>query len=178
MIARRAAIVPALFVVLAAAACSSGGGGSDSSSSRYGGSNSTTTTAAVTTTTAAPAAGAGAAAGATVKVGDTRLGKVVVDSQGRTLYLFGNDQGTVSACGASCRGTWPPVVDGGSKATTGTGLDASKLTTVVQSDGTRQVAYNGHLLYTYAGDRAVGDTNGQGVGGIWFAVTTAGERAA
>ena len=173
MTGRRAVIVSALLVALAAAACSSDGD-STSTSDRYGSSNPTSTTAASTSTTGAPAAAAGPA---TAQVGDTRLGKVVVDAQGRTLYLFGSDQGTTSSCSASCRQTWAPVVDGGSAARAGTGLDAAKLTTVVQADGVRQVAYNGHLLYTYAGDRAAGDTNGQGVGGVWFAVTAAGDRA-
>ena len=102
----------------------------------------------------------------TVKVADSSLGAIVVNGKGMTVYAFDSD-GTntdASQCTGSCASTWPPVEAKKPKA--GKGIDASML--LVNASG--QVSYNGHLLYTYAGDSAPGDTNGDGVGGIWHAM--------
>jgi predicted lipoprotein with Yx(FWY)xxD motif len=104
------------------------------------------------------------------------LGKILVDSQGRTLYLFQKDSGTTSACSGGCAAAWPPLRATG-KPTAGTSLSASKLTTTQRSDGKPQVVYNGHPLYRYSADQKPGDTNGQGInafGAPWFALTSAG----
>jgi predicted lipoprotein with Yx(FWY)xxD motif len=123
----------------------------------------------------APAASTGHAA--TVAVADNAgLGKILVDSQGRTLYLFRADSGTKSACTGACAAAWPPLRASG-KPVAGAGISASKLGTSARSDGKPQVTYNGHPLYLYAGDSNPGDTNGQGLtayGGGWFVLSPAG----
>jgi predicted lipoprotein with Yx(FWY)xxD motif len=108
------------------------------------------------------------------------LGKVLVDSSGRTLYLFGKDRGGRSACSGACAQNWPPAVVSG-KPTSGSGVKASKLGTTTRSDGKRQVTYNGHPLYRFKGDTKAGQANGEGLtafGGIWDVVSPAGSRVA
>ena len=104
------------------------------------------------------------------------LGTILVDSQGRTLYLFEKDSGTKSACFGGCATQWPPLRDSG-KPTAGSGVNASMLGTTNRSDGNPQVTYNGHPLYTFAGDQQPGDTSGQGInafGGSWFVMNSSG----
>ena len=104
------------------------------------------------------------------------LGTVLVDSQGRTIYLFEKDSGTKSSCFGGCASAWPPVRASG-KPTVGSGLNASLVDTTPRSDGQAQVTYNGHPLYLFAGDQSAGQTNGQGLtefGGSWFALSTDG----
>jgi predicted lipoprotein with Yx(FWY)xxD motif len=115
---------------------------------------------------------------ATVDVANTGLGKILVDSQGRTLYLFKKDAGTKSTCVGACATNWPPVRVA-HKPTVSNGLTASKAGTTKRSDGKPEVTYNGHPLYLFAGDKKPGDTSGQGVnafGGGWFAVSPAGSQ--
>jgi predicted lipoprotein with Yx(FWY)xxD motif len=115
---------------------------------------------------------------ATVGVAGTGLGTVLVDSQGRTLYLFAKDQGTTSACSGACATAWPPLRASG-KPVAGTGVKSSLLGTIKRSDGKPQVTYNGHPLYLYVGDQKAGDTSGQGItafGGGWFALTASGSQ--
>ena len=142
-----------------AAACGSSGSGSASASP--------------------PATTAKTASSATVTVANSNLGNVLVDAQGRTLYQFGADMGTSSACSGACATNWPPLVASGA-ATVGNGAKASLLGASTRSDGTQQVTYNGHPLYRFAGDKKAGDTNGQGVnafGGVWHALTATGNQA-
>jgi predicted lipoprotein with Yx(FWY)xxD motif len=116
--------------------------------------------------------------GASVKLASTKLGKVLVDSQGRTLYLFEADKGTMSACGGACASVWPPLTTTG-KPTAGPGLAASKLGTAKRSDGASEVTFNGHPLYTFAGDSAPGQTSGQGLddfGAEWYALSAHGDK--
>jgi predicted lipoprotein with Yx(FWY)xxD motif len=115
---------------------------------------------------------------ATVGVSNSALGKILVDSQGRTLYLFKKDSGTKSACSGACATHWPPLRATG-KPTLGSGLTASKVSTTKRSDGRAQVTYNGHPLYLFAGDQKPGDTTGQGVnafGAGWFVLSPAGTQ--
>jgi predicted lipoprotein with Yx(FWY)xxD motif len=115
---------------------------------------------------------------ATVGVANSVLGKILVDSQGRTLYLFQKDSGTTSACTGACAGAWPPLRANG-KPTAGREASASMLGTGTRSDGKAQVTYNGHPLYLYQGDQKPGDTNGQGItafGATWFALSPAGTQ--
>jgi predicted lipoprotein with Yx(FWY)xxD motif len=110
----------------------------------------------------------------TVRVATTRLGKILVDSRGRTLYLFTKDSGTKSACSGACATAWPPLRASG-KATAGSGAKASLVRTTARS----QVTYNGHPLYTFIKDTKSGATNGEGLtafGGHWFAVSPAGKQ--
>jgi predicted lipoprotein with Yx(FWY)xxD motif len=105
---------------------------------------------------------------ATVKAThDPKLGDILVDTTGRTVYMFEKDQGMTSACTGACASTWPAVKADGT-ATAGAGLDASKVGT---SNG--QVTYAGHLLYFYAGDGKPGDTIGAGIPS-WDAISPAG----
>lgn len=110
---------------------------------------------------------------------DAALGSLLVNSSGMTLYLFTKDTaGTssaaaVSACTGSCATLWPPLLTNGAP-TAGSGVTASMLGTLTRPDGTVQVTYNGWPLYTFSQDMAAGDTNGQGVKSVWFAVNPDG----
>jgi predicted lipoprotein with Yx(FWY)xxD motif len=114
----------------------------------------------------------------TIDVRRTALGEVVVDSRGRTLYLFRKDSRGKSKCSGACAVNWPPVLVSG-KPVGGSGVKASKLHTTKRSDGRTQVVYNGHPLYRFIGDRKPGNTTGQGVsafGASWFVVSPAGNE--
>jgi predicted lipoprotein with Yx(FWY)xxD motif len=114
---------------------------------------------------------------ATIGVASTSLGNVLVDSQGRTIYLFQKDSGTKSACSGACAVAWPPVRTS-AKPTVGSGLTASKVGTTPRSDGKPQVTYNGHPLYLFQNDQNAGDANGQGVnafGAAWYVMSPAGD---
>jgi predicted lipoprotein with Yx(FWY)xxD motif len=115
---------------------------------------------------------------ATVGVANSGLGTILVNSQGRTLYLFQKDVGTKSSCSGACARNWPPLRSTG-KATAGSGADASLLGTTMRSDGKPQVTYNGHPLYLFSGDSKAGDTSGEGIsafGGSWYALSAAGNQ--
>jgi len=114
---------------------------------------------------------------ATVRVAKTNLGKILVNSKGRTLYLFQADSGTTSACADACAAAWPPLTSATPKV--GKGAKASLASTATRSDGKAQVIYNGHPLYTYSGDKKAGNTNGQGVnafGGLWYVISPTGNQ--
>jgi predicted lipoprotein with Yx(FWY)xxD motif len=144
-------------VALVAAACSSGG--STSTTTTGGGGSSTPTS--------------GAAAAAVVLTGSTSHGTVLTNSAGLTLYHFTPDGTGTPTCTGGCASLWPPltVPSGTAHVVGAAGLSAANLGTVARSDGTLQVTYKGMPLYHYTGDTKAGDANGQGVGGIWFAVT-------
>jgi predicted lipoprotein with Yx(FWY)xxD motif len=105
----------------------------------------------------------------TLSTGSTSLGTVLTTPQGLTLYYFAPEKGSVVVCTGTCATNWPPLKASGAETkpsnVTGT------LGTVALPDGSMQVTYNGWPLHTYAGDTAAGQTNGQGVGGKWFAAT-------
>jgi predicted lipoprotein with Yx(FWY)xxD motif len=114
---------------------------------------------------------------ATVSVASTGLGKILVDSKGRTLYLWEKDSGTKSACSGGCAEAWPPLRAGG-RPTAGGGAKASLLGTIPRSDGKPQVTYDGHPLYGYQGDSKPGDTTGQGSTGFgarWYVLSATGK---
>jgi predicted lipoprotein with Yx(FWY)xxD motif len=105
------------------------------------------------------------------------LGDVLVDANGRTLYLFEKDSGTTSACTGGCASVWPPLRASGNP-TVGSDATASQIGTTKRADGAPQVTYNGHPLYTFTGDQKPGDVNGQGLtnfGGLWYAVSPTGD---
>ena len=106
------------------------------------------------------------------------LGEILVDGNGRTLYLFEADQNGTSACSGECAQVWPPLtIQGEPKA--GEGVSAEKLDTITREDGTIQVAYNGHPLYYYAPDSQPGDTKGEGLeqfGAEWYVVSPSGQK--
>jgi predicted lipoprotein with Yx(FWY)xxD motif len=128
------------------------------------------------------AAGVALAAGSlTVKSAhNAKLGKtVLVDSHGRTLYRNTTEKNGKIKCTGSCALDWPPLlVPAGEKAVAGTGVTAAKLGKVKRPDGKTQVTYAGSPLYRFAADHKAGDANGQGIDGIWFAVTPAPSKPA
>jgi predicted lipoprotein with Yx(FWY)xxD motif len=107
------------------------------------------------------------------------LGKVLVDDEGRTVYLFDKDEAHESYCTGACASVWPPVTTKGMPAVS-TGVDASKVTVIRRDDGLMQVAYAGHPLYYYQGDTGSDDAYGQErdqFGAEWYAITVAGAHA-
>jgi predicted lipoprotein with Yx(FWY)xxD motif len=116
---------------------------------------------------------------AKIKLRTTKLGRILVDSHGRTLYLFAKDTSRRSRCSGACAGSWPPLTTSG-RPRAGSGVSARLLGTTRRRGGARQVTYAGHPLYRFAGDSRAGDTTGQGLrefGARWFAVTASGGRA-
>ena len=110
---------------------------------------------------------------ATVMLRSADPGRFLVDEQGHTLYLFAADEDGESYCHGACASIWPPYeTDGTPQA--GAGVDSGKLSTVEGGDGDRQVAYDGHPLYYYAGDASEpGETYGEGLkqfGAEWYLV--------
>jgi predicted lipoprotein with Yx(FWY)xxD motif len=114
---------------------------------------------------------------ATIGTGDIPdLGTVLVEQNGRTLYMFMNDTGTKPTCTGECAANWPALITTDEPQVKG-GADDSKVGTTKAADGGQQVTYDGHPLYLYIGDKEDGDANGQGIGGVWFAVTPDGNPA-
>ena len=108
-----------------------------------------------------------------------KLGMVLVDSNGMTLYDFHKDKGTTSSCYGPCAEGWPPMLTEG-EPTVGNGASASKLGTTERKDGTMQVTYAGHPLYTFVADKKPGEANGNDIsafGGQWYALKGSGEEA-
>ncbi len=158
--ARSFALIVGVMTVLAA--CSSSAASSAPSAAAP--------SAAPSVEASAPAAG-----GATLALADSALGKIVVDGQGKTLYMFEPDDGQAApTCVDACAGNWPAFVVTGTP-TLGPGLTAT-VATVARTDGSgTQVKYGDYFLYYFGKDAAAGDTNGQGVGGKWFVVGADGE---
>jgi predicted lipoprotein with Yx(FWY)xxD motif len=156
-----AALAAVALVALIVAGCGGGdddGGGGNSSSS------------------APPPKAKNGSKPGTVDVASSSFGNILVDSQGRTIYLFQKDTGTKSTCSGACATQWPPVRVNG-KPTAGSGVNASMLGTTPRSDGSPQVTYNGHPLYLFVGDSSPGDTNGEGInafGAAWYVESPAG----
>jgi predicted lipoprotein with Yx(FWY)xxD motif len=166
----------ALAAALAIAGCgsssnesstSSGGGGA------YGGGEKTT----AETTSSSSEAG-GTAVVLTV-ASAPKVGPVLVDPKGFTVYDFHKDKGTTSSCYGACAKVWPPLTTEGAP-TAGEGAMSSELGTTKRKDGTVQVTYAGHPLYTYVVDKKPGEANGNdfsSFGGQWYALHANGEEA-
>jgi predicted lipoprotein with Yx(FWY)xxD motif len=162
---------------------SSSGGNNENASSegssgyggRYGGNNESENKSA----SAESAPGAESGAGV-VSLGNVqKLGMVLVDSNGMTLYDFHKDKGTTSSCYGPCAEGWPPMLSEG-EPTVGNGAISSKLGTTERKDGTTQVTYAGHPLYTFVEDKKPGEANGNDVsafGAQWYALKGSGEEA-
>ena len=138
---------------------------------------------AVLLAVAVAAIGAGTAiAGSTpwVKTGKTSLGTVLTNAKGRTLYLLTGETKSKLLCkSSSCTSNWPPLMASG-KALAAGGAKTSSLGTITRGSG-KQVTYNGHPVYTFAGDTKAGQSTGQGIkadGGTWFAVSPKGTAMA
>jgi predicted lipoprotein with Yx(FWY)xxD motif len=116
---------------------------------------------------------------ATVTGASSKLGTILVDGAGKTLYLFEKDQPNKSACSGACVAAWP-VAQASGTPKAGGGVRASLLGTIHRADGTTQVTYDHHPLYYYAGDGGAGQQAGQGVnafGAAWYVVAPAAERS-
>jgi predicted lipoprotein with Yx(FWY)xxD motif len=158
------AVAATLAAVLIAAGCGGSSSGSAYSVGPYG---------------SAAMASASSAPGATkVGIASSRLGRIVVDSKGRTLYAFARDKNGRSACSGTCATYWPPLLTSG-KVRAGHGVKASLLGTTKRGAGKLQVTYNRHPLYTFKLDTKAGQTNGEELndfGGVWAALSPAGKR--
>jgi predicted lipoprotein with Yx(FWY)xxD motif len=181
-------------IALAVAGCGSGGSSTSESSNasskesaasessngyggRYGGGNESESE----NKSASSEAPAGAESGAAViSLGNAKeLGMILVDSNGMTVYDFHKDKGTASSCYGACAQAWPPVLSEG-EPTVGNGASASKLGTTERKDGTTQVTYAGHPLYTFVEDQKPGEAHGNDVsafGAQWYALKGSGEEA-
>lgn len=157
-----AGIIGAVGIGLVVGACSSG-------------SNTTSSSSAVTSPAAGQASGT-----ATVSLAAISgvPGKVLVGSNGRTMYLFEGDKSGTSACSGACAAAWPPVTVSGTPRA-GSGISQAQLETVKRPDGTMQLAYHGHPLYYFTADTAAGTAHGQGVkafGSKWYVVNASGSE--
>jgi predicted lipoprotein with Yx(FWY)xxD motif len=166
-----------LIALLALAIAGCGGGDSTSGGGVYGGGGSGETTSETSSSGEKPPASSdGAGVVKAAQVGD--LGTIIVSSAGLTLYDFHKDKGGKSSCYGACASAWPPLLtEGEPKAEAG--AMANQLGTTKRKDGTVQVTYNGWPLYTYAGDQAPGEANGNDIdqfGAEWYALQPNGEE--
>jgi predicted lipoprotein with Yx(FWY)xxD motif len=121
-------------------------------------------------------AGRATQSSATVSLRKTSLGVILVNARGHTLYLFAKDRNARSSCYGSCARFWPPLLSRG-KPTAGPGVKRSLLGSTRRSNGSLQVTYNKHPLYTYALDKRAGQTKGEGRSAFcakWYAVSAGG----
>jgi predicted lipoprotein with Yx(FWY)xxD motif len=115
---------------------------------------------------------------ATLTVANSRYGKIIVDSSGRTLYLFDAESSAVPRCYGPCATAWPPLLTS-SAPIAGQDLSQSLIATAKRTDGSTQVTYNGHLLYYYVGDRSPGEIKCQAAveyGGGWYVLDLHGNK--
>jgi predicted lipoprotein with Yx(FWY)xxD motif len=118
------------------------------------------------------------AAAASIALRSTPLGQILVDSSGRTLYLFEADKVGMSTCYGSCASVWPPLLASGTPVA-GAGLDQMLLTTTARKDGSLEIVYNGHPLYYFVSDKQPGDTSGQALssfGADWYVLSAGGTK--
>ena len=148
-------------VAVTAAACSSGSSASSTSTSA-------TVAPAGTGSTSTSSGGAGTL---TVSSGSaSSVGTVLTGPNGHTLYRLTTETGGQIKCTGSCTSAWPPLtVTPGETPMLASGLKGT-ISTVMRPDGSTQVTYEGHPLYYYAADTSAGEAEGQGVGGVWFAM--------
>jgi predicted lipoprotein with Yx(FWY)xxD motif len=159
----------AVAAALVLAAC----GGSSTSSSSGSGSTPSYGSAKPGTSTTSNSPGAAPVVGTKT----SSLGTFLVDGNGRALYLWDADDGSKSTCSGACAQAWPPLTATTTPKASGA-VKASLLGTTTRADGSREVTYAGHPLYTFAGDTQAGQTTGQGSNGFgapWWVVTPAGK---
>ena len=134
-----------------------------------GNAKTTAGTAPETARTTVPAASA-------ISAKQTSLGNTLVDANGRVLYLFEGDKRDRSTLSSAGQSIWPPLT-AATRPAAGGGAVASQITLIKGAGGKSQVAYNGHPLYYYVGDRGPGQTTGQGLnqfGALWYVLSPAG----
>ena len=107
-----------------------------------------------------------------LKTADSGLGKILVDGNGRTVYVFDKDTAGKSNCEGDCLAKWPAVAAGDSTPK----LDGVEVSTITRSDGSKQLAVGGLPVYLFAGDSKAGETKGQAVGGVWWVVGPDGKK--
>jgi len=136
-------------------------------------------TSAGTNTSGTPATTTPGVTLSTEPTGPSSDPRIVTTGSGHTLYDFTLDTPTTSGCTSStCTYVWPPLTVTGTP-TVGPGLKASLVGTIRRPDGTMQVTYGGHPLYTYVSDTTPGDVSGQGItqsGGQWYVVAPDGRQ--
>ena len=150
--------------VLGMCACGSGGGSGATSGSQIDASASATSQAH--------------AAAVAVGVGSSPLGRILVDGNGRTLYLFEADTGTQSTCSGACAKVWPPLTTSGAVIGTG-GASQPSIGTAKRLDGSVQVTFGGHPLYYFVSDTKAGDVTGEGLtsfGAGWDVLSPTGDK--
>ena len=169
-------LIPLILSGLLVAAC-----GNTSASTSPSTSTATSTTSSATSPTATPTtaptatATTAASSGPVVKTasatiqGQTKT--ILTDAQGKTLYYYKPDTATTVACTGGCAQNWPPLIFSGSGSPT-SATPLSGALSVLQGANGAQVEYQGHPLYTFVGDTASGQTNGEGKGNVWFVATT------
>jgi predicted lipoprotein with Yx(FWY)xxD motif len=119
---------------------------------------------------------AGASGGTVITTAKSSAGTVLTSGSGKAVYVWAKDTGDMSNCTGACAGAWPPVTTTGT-ATAAGGAQASDIGTITRSDGTKQVTYDGHPLYYFAGDSGAGTASGQGSDGFgakWWLVAPTG----
>ncbi|MGD0556043.1 MAG: hypothetical protein ABSA93_13800 [Streptosporangiaceae bacterium] len=159
------ACVP-LAAALMVAACASSGSPAASATTGYGSTATAGSTASASTTATVITTHSGSS------------GSYLTDGSGRAVYLWVKDGLNKSVCSGACAGAWPPVTVTG-KLTASGDAKAADLGTITRSDGTKQVTYDGHALYYFAGDSSAGQTNGQGSDGFgakWWLVAPSGAQ--
>ncbi|HSZ13844.1 MAG TPA: hypothetical protein VK790_07400 [Solirubrobacteraceae bacterium] len=169
-------LAPVLAVSLSLTLAACGGSSYGSSSTASTNAAAATSSTASSSVPAASSAGSGAGGQSVKTAANSALGAtVLVDAQGMTLYHLSSEQNGKFVCtSAACVAAWPPLGAGAG------GGSVSGLESVKRPDGTKQLAYKGEPLYTFSGDKAAGEANGQGIkadGGVWTAVTTSGTGA-
>lgn len=117
--------------------------------------------------------GEGSSAEALVKTSDSDLGQILTTADGMTVYGFTTDTNGESSCVDGCADAWPPVAVDGEQLPAG--MDADVFSVIERPDGSYQLKAGDWPLYTFMGDTAAGQTNGQGTGGTWFVVKPDGQ---
>ena len=161
----------ALVLGIAAAGC---GGSSSSSATPASGTNASSGSSGSSGGYGYGGGGSSSTAAVTLKATSSPLGSILVDQDGKTLYLFEADSQNKSNCSGGCLNLWPPLMANG-KATAGSGVTAGMIGTAT---GSSQVTYAGHPLYWFSGDTKAGDMNGEALddfGGEWYAISPAGK---
>jgi predicted lipoprotein with Yx(FWY)xxD motif len=170
---RRSLLLPVLVSMAALLAACTSSGASPAAPSEAPASESPSASASEAPSESASAS---AAAGTEIALAESSLGQIIVDGEGKTLYMFDPDAEGSPTCYDDCATAWPPLLaDDAASVTAGTGLDASKITVVARTDGGSQVKYGDWPLYYFANDAAAGDVNGQGRNDVWWVVGADGE---
>lgn len=164
-------IRPLVFTIVLALVLAACGSDDGTSSTTTGGDTGTTGAPTATTSPDEGSETTTAAEMSGIHATDTDLGSILVDTDGFTLYVFTNDTDGTSTCNDACADLWPPIP---ADTAIGSDLDSAMFGTTTRADGSEQLTVNGMPLYLYTPDTQPGDTNGQGLNGVWFVVDGSG----